>query len=104
MSFRATLVTGIAGLLMFANANAGPREQAKRMHDRIAGVPPSASVLQDMQDEIQLYQFDVQIDHAIENEVDFHLHPVHISSFVYFQQAFQVYQVVYIPNFHLHGQ
>ena len=28
-----------------AAANAGPREQAKRMHDRIAGVPPTNSVL-----------------------------------------------------------
>lgn len=29
-------------------AVAGPREQAKRMHDRIAGVPPSAQVLDQM--------------------------------------------------------
>lgn len=29
-------------------AFAGPREQAKRMHDRIAGVPPSAAVLDQM--------------------------------------------------------
>lgn len=29
-------------------ALAGPREQAKRMHDRIAGVPPSAAVLDQM--------------------------------------------------------
>ena len=31
-----------------AAAHAGPREQAKRMHDRIAGVPPSATVLGQM--------------------------------------------------------
>ncbi|MBU2955414.1 hypothetical protein [Marinobacter sp. F3R08] len=37
------LVSVQAGL-----ANAGPREQAKRIHDRIAGVPPSESVLDDM--------------------------------------------------------
>ncbi len=30
-------------------ANAGAREQAKRIHDRIAGVPPSASVLDTME-------------------------------------------------------
>ena len=30
------------------NVSAGPREQAKRIHDRIAGVPPSAEVLDDM--------------------------------------------------------
>ncbi|MBK1871919.1 MULTISPECIES: hypothetical protein [unclassified Marinobacter] len=34
-------------------ASAGPREQAKRIHDRIAGVPPSASVLDDMTREIE---------------------------------------------------
>ncbi len=33
-------------------AQAGPREQAKRIHDRIAGVPPSETVLQTMQDQI----------------------------------------------------
>jgi len=35
-----------------AAASAGPREQAKRMHDRIAGVPPSATVLGQMETEI----------------------------------------------------
>ena len=30
------------------SAWAGPREQAKRMHDRLTGVPPSAAVLDDM--------------------------------------------------------
>ncbi|MBK8164134.1 MAG: DUF1585 domain-containing protein [Gammaproteobacteria bacterium] len=34
------------------NAYAGPREQAKRMHDRIAGVPPSAAVLDAMETSI----------------------------------------------------
>ncbi len=33
-------------------ANAGTREQAKRIHDRIAGVPPSAAVLDDMEQDI----------------------------------------------------
>jgi hypothetical protein len=35
-----------------AAAGAGPREQARRMHDRIAGVPPSDAVLSAMQAEI----------------------------------------------------
>jgi hypothetical protein len=35
-----------------ASAQAGPREQAKRMHDRIAGVPPSSAVLGQMEAEI----------------------------------------------------
>jgi len=38
--------------LLSLSAVAGPREQAKRIHDRIAGVPPSASVLADMQADI----------------------------------------------------
>ena len=35
-----------------ATVNAGPEEQAKRMHDRLVGVPPSATVLQAMVDEL----------------------------------------------------
>src|SRR5437868_6674201 len=38
------LLTGATGL-----AQAGAREQAKRIHDRIAGVPPSAAVLDQME-------------------------------------------------------
>ena len=37
------LVLGLAG-----PAGAGPREQARRLHDRLAGVPPSAAVLDQM--------------------------------------------------------
>ena len=29
-------------------ANAGPREQAKRLHDRLVGIPPSSTVLDSM--------------------------------------------------------
>jgi hypothetical protein len=36
------------GSLLAAPAAAGPREQARKLHDRIAGVPPSASVLDQM--------------------------------------------------------
>lgn len=36
----------------FAGADEGPREQAKRIHDRIAGVPPSDAVLTAMQADI----------------------------------------------------
>ncbi|MCU7932013.1 MAG: hypothetical protein KZQ90_14515 [Candidatus Thiodiazotropha sp. (ex Codakia rugifera)] len=35
-----------------ASATAGPREQAQRIHDRIAGVPPSAAILTQMVSEI----------------------------------------------------
>jgi hypothetical protein len=43
-------VTAVA--LFAAVAEAGPREQAKRMHDRIAGVPPSDAVLNAMEADI----------------------------------------------------
>ena len=47
---RATLIA--SGLLLlaqsFAPAYAGPNEQARRIYERIAGVPPSAAVLQQM--------------------------------------------------------
>lgn len=39
--------------LLPLSANAGPREQAKRMHDRLAGVPPSAEVLNQMATSIE---------------------------------------------------
>jgi hypothetical protein len=46
-------VTAVVALAAFAAAaGAGPREQAKRIHDRIAGVPPSAAVLDQMAAEI----------------------------------------------------
>jgi hypothetical protein len=41
-----------AAALFAATAHAGPREQAKRIHDRIAGVPPSAAVLDAMEADI----------------------------------------------------
>ncbi len=50
-----TAVIGLAlcvAIGVNCTANAGSREQAKRIHDRIAGVPPSASVLTDMQNDI----------------------------------------------------
>jgi hypothetical protein len=46
-------VTAVAVLAACAaTAAAGPREQAKRIHDRIAGVPPSAAVLNQMEAEV----------------------------------------------------
>ena len=46
-------VTAVVTIAAFAiAAQAGPREQAKRMHDRIAGVPPADSVLAAMETEI----------------------------------------------------
>ncbi|MFO1377399.1 MAG: hypothetical protein U1F14_10370 [Steroidobacteraceae bacterium] len=44
----AVIVLSCAGTTVLA----GPREQAKRMHERIAGVPPAASVLAAMESDI----------------------------------------------------
>lgn len=44
----AALVAMCLALGAVTNADAGSREQAKRMHDRLAGVPPSESVLTSM--------------------------------------------------------
>ena len=41
---------GLLAVMLAMPANAGDREKAKRIHDRIAGTPPTDSVLQDMED------------------------------------------------------
>jgi hypothetical protein len=41
------------GLTLVTSAWAGPREQAKRMHDRLTGVPPTAAVLESMSADIE---------------------------------------------------
>ncbi len=45
----ALLISTLAGI---QDASAGAREQARRIHDRLAGVPPSDTVLQTMEDAI----------------------------------------------------
>jgi hypothetical protein len=55
------------GLLLFgmvSTASAGPREQAKRIHDRLAGVPPSDLVLQQMETEVDQFQAGSALDAA----------------------------------------
>lgn len=42
--------TAIGAILTLSAAQAGPLEQARTIHDRIAGVPPSAEVLAEMAD------------------------------------------------------
>ena len=48
---RVVLAT-VVGLVLAAPSHAGYREQAKRLHDRLAGVPPTNAVLQQMEDAI----------------------------------------------------
>jgi hypothetical protein len=47
-------MTALSALVVLASsvAAAGPREQAKRIHERLAGVPPSEAVLADMQADV----------------------------------------------------
>lgn len=45
-------VVALVAMGMMAPAHAGYREQAKRIHDRLAGVPPTETVLQQMEDAI----------------------------------------------------
>jgi hypothetical protein len=45
-------LVALISLGLSANAFAGSREQAQRIHERIAGVPPTETVLQSMQDMI----------------------------------------------------
>lgn len=47
------LSMGLLSAALAVTAHAGPREQAKRIHDRLAGVPPSETVLQSMEANIQ---------------------------------------------------
>jgi hypothetical protein len=51
-SFVKRVTAGVALATLAFAAAAGPREQAKRIHDRIVGVPPSASVLNSMETEV----------------------------------------------------
>jgi hypothetical protein len=46
------LIAGLVSSVLLMPAHAGYREQAKRLHDRLAGVPPSDVVLQQMEDAI----------------------------------------------------
>jgi len=48
-TFLKWLALGLVAFGLVATANAGPREQAKRMHDRLTGVPPSDQVLATME-------------------------------------------------------
>jgi len=50
--FSYALVASSLALLLSQTSIAGPREQAKRIHDRLAGVPPTAEILDSMEADI----------------------------------------------------
>jgi hypothetical protein len=48
------ILVGLVCVVLASPALAGPREQAKRIHDRLTGVPPTEAVLDRMEDEIAI--------------------------------------------------
>jgi len=62
--FARRLCAILAGICLAASAHAGPREQAKRMHDRLAGIPPTEAVLQQMETEVDPFQPGTALDAA----------------------------------------
>ncbi len=55
-------------IVIVAEAAAGPREQARRIHDRLAGVPPSAEVLDAMEAEVAANNAIAAAYRAMENK------------------------------------
>jgi len=62
-----SLITAVLALIIATPAAAGSLEQARRMHDRLAGVPPTAEVLQQMQNLIAAGDEQGAADIAMEN-------------------------------------
>ncbi len=56
MTWKKTILVGLISAALVSVAQAGPREQAKRIHDRLAGVPPTDSVLQAMEADVDPFQ------------------------------------------------
>ena len=61
---------GLVSVSLATVAYAGPREQARRIHDRLAGVPPTEAVLQAMEAEVDLGQPGTAIDAAVCADID----------------------------------
>ena len=59
------LLVGLLSAGLMSPALAGYREQARRIHDRLAGVPPTDTVLQQMQDDIDPSQPGTPFDAAM---------------------------------------
>ena len=58
------LAVGLLSASLAAIASAGPREQARRIHDRLAGVPPTEAVLVSMEAAVDPFQPGTAIDAA----------------------------------------
>ena len=67
-SITRVLGCALSTALIVSVAHAGPREEAKRIHDRIAGVPPTEAVLLDMANDIDSGDPEAAANTAMENE------------------------------------
>jgi hypothetical protein len=56
MTWRKAVLVGLVSATLVSVAQAGPREQAKRIHDRLAGVPPTDAVLASMEVDLDPFQ------------------------------------------------
>lgn len=68
-TLKRNLLWGLASFLLLAvNTQAGTREQALQIHNRVAGVPPTEAVLADMSNKIAANDVAGAVDVAMENE------------------------------------
>jgi len=56
MTWKKTILVGLLGVALVSVAQAGPREQARRIHDRLAGVPPTDAILASMESDVDPFQ------------------------------------------------
>ena len=75
------LTFGLLGVALTGTVFAGPREQAKRIHDRLAGVPPTETVLQQMEAEVDPGQPGTAIDAAYRAMNDPNFYNVTLKNF-----------------------
>jgi hypothetical protein len=55
-TWKKIILAGLMSVAFVAVTHAGPREQAKRIHDRLAGVPPTEAVLSSMEADVDPFQ------------------------------------------------
>lgn len=72
---------GLLCIGMLSTAAAGPREQAKRIHDRLTGVPPSDAVLNLMEAEVDPNQPGTAMDAALRAVEDPNFYNVTLKNF-----------------------
>ena len=75
------LLVGLLTAGLMSPALAGYREQAKRIHDRLAGVPPTDAVLQQMQDDIDPSKPGTPLDAAMLAMDDVNFYNVTLKNF-----------------------